>query len=999
MSITTNRQSSADLGSPVAPEKESEFRCPCCGAAVQVSIEGMCPRCLMGLAMGPSPGTGADPKPHSLPNEFGRYRILRQIGQGAMGVVYLAEDSQLKRQVALKVPLVTNSADSSVVQRFNQEVRAAAALRHPHICPIHDFGEFGGTVYMTMSFIEGRPLSDRIERRPQIAVRAAIALVRKVALALSEAHRQGVIHRDLKPANIMIDQRGEPIVMDFGLARQTQTKNLRLTNYGTLVGTPAYMSPEQVAGEYASHRSDIYSLGVVLYELVTGHLPFSGDLVPLLAQIAHGAPVPPSQHRGDVPAAVDAICLKAMAKQPSDRYQTMEEFSRALTDFIVASASGVSDAAGVGASKAEQVTRRRRQLLHAAAFSVGVLCAVGLAVLLVNTYRQSLPSSIPVASTPAVPSSIDLATASVVESLPDVAKTNADEGRVNLLLGRYYCFTEGDWDQGLSLLARSNDRELGALATRDLALSKEPLGPSGTAAVELGDAWCAWSQHEKSEYVREMIEMRAAHWYGRVLSLLPVNDRQRVEHWLDEHQPAPESSRIAAAKQLAPQTTVLSPEDAKDKDAKSALYQSADSSSAGPSPVIASGSKVRSAATAPSAQTPPPRADQQPPLAVVSSEPVDETLLSHALAVLEQIDASRQRTKAAMALLVGRRDVELPQAQQQAANECRRLAMLRDELSTQIRSISTSEKTVRRRHTAAATETARRALEVDLDTVRRALAQARQRYDGMTAELEQWRQNLSDLGSHAKDVNESIVNMNLHAKGLISAAFWASEPTGALSKSGYLRVADEFTAWLKRDDTHPASLALRAIAVANAGKLDAAIEDARRATQLDSSLSLAWAAQGYADLQLGNETEGFAELARAIRIDSKSPHGYLLRGLAHRKRGNDGAALEDLRRVTILDDASPWAHSQLAWQLAASRSAELRDGQKALDAARRACELNSGRSWICFTALAAAQAEMGQYAEAISAQTEALPSVPADRKKLAERQLKCYESRQPWRFD
>ena len=187
----------------------------------------------------------------ALPETFGRYRILRPLGQGGMGSVYLAHDTQLDRQVALKVPLLGDDDQLAPddLKRFLREARAAAALLHPNLCPIYDVGQVDGTPYLTMAYIEGHSLSDLVE--PGTADPAAPGGADRPQAGAGDAGgpRAGVIHRDLKPSNVMINARGEPVVMDFGLARRTQTVEARLTKSGTALGTPAYMSPEQIRGQ------------------------------------------------------------------------------------------------------------------------------------------------------------------------------------------------------------------------------------------------------------------------------------------------------------------------------------------------------------------------------------------------------------------------------------------------------------------------------------------------------------------------------------------------------------------------------------------------------------------------------------------------------------------------------------------------------------------------------------------------------------------------------
>ena len=271
-----------------------------------------------------------------LPREFGRYRIIERLGEGGMGSVYLAHDTQLDRQVALKVPHFRPEEGPEMVERFYREARAAAALEHPNLCPVHDVGEIDGIPYLTMAYIDGQALSEFIDPEKPLPQRQVAAAVRKLAVALQEAHAHGVVHRDLKPANVMINKRRQPVIMDFGLARQVKRGEARLTQSGAVMGSPAYMSPEQVEGDLGAMGPgcDIYSLGVMLYELLTGRLPFEGSTASVMGQILMSEPLPPSQHRPDVDLRLAAICLKAMAKKITDRYASMQEMADALAGFL-----------------------------------------------------------------------------------------------------------------------------------------------------------------------------------------------------------------------------------------------------------------------------------------------------------------------------------------------------------------------------------------------------------------------------------------------------------------------------------------------------------------------------------------------------------------------------------------------------------------------------------------------------------------------------------------
>ncbi len=264
---------------------------------------------------------------------LGRYRIEGELGRGAMGVVYRAVDPLLERPVAVKTVNLSEAGDEAAEfdARFQQEAKAAARLAHPNVITVYDVGRQGQVAFMAMEFLEGRDLREIIADRPRLPVAEAIGIAAQVADGLAYAHERGVVHRDIKPANIMILGGGLAKIMDFGIAR-LRVSDVR-TRTGVLLGSPKYMSPEQVLGQGADGRSDLFSLGVVLYEMLTGAAPFSGDSVSnLMHQIATASTPAPSRSNSEVPPLLDLVVAKALAKKPEERYQSGAQFAADLRE-------------------------------------------------------------------------------------------------------------------------------------------------------------------------------------------------------------------------------------------------------------------------------------------------------------------------------------------------------------------------------------------------------------------------------------------------------------------------------------------------------------------------------------------------------------------------------------------------------------------------------------------------------------------------------------------
>jgi serine/threonine-protein kinase len=259
--------------------------------------------------------------------EIGNHRILKELGKGGMGIVYKAHQLSLGRSVAMKVLPRHLTNDASFIKRFHNEARAIARLNHPNIVQIYDIGHEDDIHYYTMEFIEGPTLDDVVYKEGFLSPERTLAILGQVSKALRYAHSQGIVHRDIKPSNIMIAKLGRVKLTDFGLALQQRAT--RLTVDGGIVGTPEYMSPEQASGRTATIQSDIYSLGVVAYELLTGKVPFEGDSpLIVLNKIQNTEPQWPRSIDPDIPADLENIVRKMMARNPSDRYSSCQEIIR-----------------------------------------------------------------------------------------------------------------------------------------------------------------------------------------------------------------------------------------------------------------------------------------------------------------------------------------------------------------------------------------------------------------------------------------------------------------------------------------------------------------------------------------------------------------------------------------------------------------------------------------------------------------------------------------------
>ena len=299
-----------------------------------------------------------------LPFTLGRYEVLAELGAGQMGNVYRGRDKVLERDVAIKIPKLEKSEiQALMIRRFYREARAVARLNHPSICPIYDVGEIDGKVFIAMGFINGTTLDQLVGKGRFLRPRQAAKLIHRACLAMQHAHDHHVVHRDIKTSNMMIDSEGLPILLDFGLAMLRDDKDAGISHDGQILGSPAYMSPEQVNGLGIDHRADIFSLGVVFYEALTGHRPFKGTFTQVLMGIAQGLCEAPHLLNTEVPEELSQLCRRMMETSPELRFQTMNETADALARYLTRTAAGARENASGAVSVLQPLVRKTTMVI------------------------------------------------------------------------------------------------------------------------------------------------------------------------------------------------------------------------------------------------------------------------------------------------------------------------------------------------------------------------------------------------------------------------------------------------------------------------------------------------------------------------------------------------------------------------------------------------------------------------------------------------------------
>ncbi len=362
--------------------------CQECGLTAELS-GGLCASCQSIHAATIAPTSNENLTPvGSVPNEVGDYEIIEEIARGGMGIIYKARHRQLNRTAALKMILSGRFSSEEELKRFHIEAEAAAKLDHPAIVPVYEIGEFDGQAFFAMKFVEGGSLAEKLDDF-KTDNRRAMQMLSKVARAVHHAHQRGVLHRDLKPANILIDTDGEPLITDLGLAKSTANDS-NLTNTGAILGTPSYMPPEQAAGAGVTTSVDVYSLGAIMYELLTGQPPYKGETaIETVMQVIEGPPPPPSTMIPSVDRGLQLICMKCLEPKPEDRYVSADALAKDLDAWLAGAPLSVKPPT-LGSRVYVWFDKNRRLLLVSLAVLLGILISLpfALTVLTESQYRK-----------------------------------------------------------------------------------------------------------------------------------------------------------------------------------------------------------------------------------------------------------------------------------------------------------------------------------------------------------------------------------------------------------------------------------------------------------------------------------------------------------------------------------------------------------------------------------------------------------------------------------
>ena len=367
---------------------------------------------------------------------YGRYQILEELGRGSMGIVYKAHDPQIDRMIALKVLRQDRLTSEAFVQRFLKEAKAIGRLSHPNIVTVYDVGEDHETVYIAMEFLEGTPLHE-VMKEKRLTHKGIVDLCVQVAETLDYAHQKGIVHRDIKPTNIILTPSGQAKITDFGIAHIEDTSMAQQTQAGEILGTPVYMSPEQVMSRPVDGRSDLYSLGVILYELTTGRMPFRGDsLAAIFKAITQETPPEPAIADSSISRGLSELVMKSLNKAPDERFQTGKAMAEALKACLVAGEAKVLPQQPV-----KKKSKLRGLLVVITLIVIGLAGSLSYYFMADKRPQEQIPSALP-----DLPSSAQIAGSALlnVESMPPGALVFLDDSfrgktplNLELALGKY----------------------------------------------------------------------------------------------------------------------------------------------------------------------------------------------------------------------------------------------------------------------------------------------------------------------------------------------------------------------------------------------------------------------------------------------------------------------------------------------------------------------------------------------------------------------------------
>ena len=569
-----------------------------------------------------------------------------------------------------------------------------------------------------------------------------------------------------------------------------------------------------------------------------------------------------------------------------------------------------------------------------------------------------------------------------------------------LISGRYFCFVEEDWGKGLPLLAACEDPALSRLAVRELELQRQSDPTSKAYAAEAAEVGRLWQQHADaatSRVAASALLRHAASWYRAALVSTPDDQKPDLERRLEQLSRVSDASSDSGETSSRPSPSPIAggADSAKSTEAGPAAMATSGSGSSLPSPAV--GRSMASAADASKVTGETPPSDYVP-----SDTEVEEPRETPLEWTIGRLKAHAEQRTALIAELKGktdRRQVGVREDYLEATSEYARLVRLGDEATANLREIDAMLATLQRKGEAAKSPTERLSIESEWRQAQAVRERAAQRFNMLATEARGRTADIARLEKEVAVIRGDVDRLTADLQRLIEQALWDSHPTGWLAAADYDAITESLSTWA-RDEVDPASsLALRAFAQANAGHLTESLQDARRGSALNRTSPYCLAARGYAECRKGDSRTGISNLTRGINLAPHSGVLYLLRGQAYQLSGNHNSAREDLNKVVELASKQPLGHCYLALHLAAAPDERLRDVEAALEHAEIARHLSGYQSWLYWESLAAAYAEAGRFAEAVTAEQRALALAPAEHQSTRQERLTLFQSGTPLRLE